>query len=56
MADKCARCKGKGTITCPKCKGDRFYYGPYFNAKDCDQCSKTGEVRCPGCSGSGKAR
>lgn len=66
MADKkCDRCSGKGTITCPTCKGRgkirKGIYIPIFDDmfdKDddfskCVNCDGAGKVRCSACHGNG---
>ena len=47
----CARCGGKGQVTCRICGGEGVDYCPY---RPCDLCHGRGRTRCPECGGKGK--
>lgn len=46
----CVRCKGRGTISCPKC-GDPFRIRLEPLEAQCRACNGVYEIRCPACSG-----
>jgi DnaJ-class molecular chaperone len=49
---KCVRCNGKGTVSCPQCKGSGRKYD-ILSSSECGHCKGTGEVKCPLCDGEG---
>jgi DnaJ-class molecular chaperone len=60
----CARCGGKGSITCPKCGGETvvkeqqlesvLIMGRSRTPYECPECRGTGTISCPDCSASGE--
>ncbi|MCI8471278.1 MAG: hypothetical protein HFJ35_07515 [Clostridia bacterium] len=63
---KCARCGGKGQVTCRYCDGKGFTTKsnlartvllslPMLNEKHtCSMCSGSGKIKCSSCGGTGK--
>jgi len=57
----CARCNGKGSVSCPHCEGQRGHDEDQLelikvasrSPHPCPACHGTGLVACPACEGSG---
>lgn len=52
---RCATCKGGGTVTCPACKGEEedctCEHCGNLHVSSCRRCDDSGEIECPTCSG-----
>lgn len=51
---KCSNCGGRGTVTCPVCRGTGRVGGSVFSSShECGHCGGNGTKLCDSCGGKG---